>query len=160
MYHHFQAARDGNVPIAALLLVRGVDIEAKDNQDRTPLICARGEKQAEMVAFLLDHGAALGSLSIAETRTPPASGMFREEEDQAMSYFIKYGLFKDKSGPDGRMMLQLGKDMVENDWKNSYLKQNMLTIVAGEEALSGETDDPEEERMKIWGGLDWGFSWG
>ena len=54
----FTPLHNTNVAIAPLLLARGADIEAEEQRfGGTPLICHASMGRADMVKFLLDHGA-------------------------------------------------------------------------------------------------------
>jgi ankyrin repeat protein len=51
------AAYGGYTEIAAALISRGADVNAKDLWGRTPLQCARMQNKSDVVALLLEHGA-------------------------------------------------------------------------------------------------------
>ena len=51
------AAREGHLGAAKLLLGNGADIEAKDQGGKTPLISASESSQPEVMKLLLDKGA-------------------------------------------------------------------------------------------------------
>jgi Ankyrin repeats (3 copies)/Ankyrin repeats (many copies) len=51
------AVEDGKVEIARLLLERGANVEAQDEQGRTPVDVASGEQRDELITLLLEHRA-------------------------------------------------------------------------------------------------------
>ena len=51
------AVEDGEVEIARLLLERGASVEAQDEQRRTPVDVASGERCDELITLLLEHRA-------------------------------------------------------------------------------------------------------
>ena len=63
----FTPLHNTNVAIAPFLLARGADIEAEEHRfGGTPLICHASMGRADMVKFLLDHGANVDARSTLE----------------------------------------------------------------------------------------------
>ncbi len=51
------AAQNGQIEMAELLLAHGAEINARSQDGRTPLAFARKQNQAAMIEFLQQHGA-------------------------------------------------------------------------------------------------------
>jgi ankyrin repeat protein len=64
------AAYKGKLPVVKLLLKKGADIQARDNEGWTVLHCAADSEDAELVQYLLDNGA-LELLDITATSNTP-----------------------------------------------------------------------------------------
>jgi ankyrin repeat protein len=76
-----QAAMQGRLDVAALLLTHGADIEARDEHGRTPLLLAvdRPSASREIVAFLIRNRAQVNTRS-DNGETPLLAALMRDRE--------------------------------------------------------------------------------